>query len=408
MTTNSDTTRFNQDGKFSENIVQFARTLRTVGIPVGPANVVDAVKSIELIELGKREDFYWTLHALFVKKHEHHLLFDQAFEIFWRPKKLVEKMISMLSPVAPNTIQKEKPKAGESRVSKAFFDKQERQANETVPDIEIDASMTVSGKELLQKKDFAQMTAEEIDEAKIAIRNLILPFDKVKQRRLISASQGTINPRRTLQSTLRSGGEIINIRFRKPLLAHPPIVAICDISGSMNQYSRLFLHFLHALAEKRRNVQSFLFGTRLTNITRDLKLRDPDEALVATTNNVEDWSGGTRIAAALHAFNQRWSRRVLSGGAIVLLITDGLERDFAEDLETEADRLHRSCRHLIWLNPLLRFNEFEAKARGIKAILPHVDEFRTIHSIDAISDLCDALSNQGRFNKLNTKYVNRV
>ena len=399
------TPQLNQDGKFSDNIVQFARTLRTVGMPVGPANVVDAVKSIELIELGNREDFYWTLHTLFVKKHEHHILFDQAFEIFWRPKKLVEKMISMLSPVAPNTLPKEKPKAGESRISEAFYNNQERPAKETVPEIEIDASMTVSGKELLQKKDFAQMTAEEIEDAKIAIKNLKLPFDKVKQRRLISASKGQINPRKTMQNTLRSGGGIIDIQFRKPLLAHPPIVAICDISGSMNQYSRLFLHFLHSLSEKRRNVQSFLFGTRLTNITRNLKLKDPDEALIATSNSVDDWSGGTRIAAALHTFNQNWSRRVLSGGAIVLLITDGLERDFGEDLATEADRLHRSCRYLIWLNPLLRFDKFEAKAKGIKAILPHVDEFRTIHSINAISDLCDALAIHSKFKKQRSNYA---
>ena len=387
------------NGKFSENIVQFARTLRTVGMPVGPATIVDAVKSIELIELGNRDDFYWTLHSLFVKKHEHHILFDQAFEIFWRPKKLVEKMISILSPVAPNTLPKAKPKAGESRVTNAFYDKQERPANETVPEIEIDASMSVSGRELLQKKDFAQMTAEEVEAAKIAIRNLKLPFDKLKQRRLIPAPKGQINPRKTMQNTLRSGGEIIDIQFRKPLLAHPPIVAICDISGSMNQYSRLFLHFLHSLSEKRRNVQSFLFGTRLTNITRSLKLRDPDEALIATSKSVDDWSGGTRIASALHTFNQKWSRRVLSGGAIVLFITDGLERDFAEDLAVETDRLHRSCRYLIWLNPLLRFDKFEAKAKGIKAILPHVDEFRTIHSINAISDLCDVLATQGKFKK---------
>ena len=388
----ANATRFSQEGKLAENIVQFARTLRKVGMPVGFTNAVDAVKSIELIELGNRDDFYWTLHAIFVKKHEHHILFDQAFEIFWRPKKLVEKMISLLSPIAPNTLPKEKPKAGESRVANAFYNHQERASKETVPEIEIDASMTMSGRELLQKKDFAQMTTEEIEDAKIAIKNLKLPFDKVKQRRLIAATNGRINPRKTMQSTLRSGGEVINIQFRKPLLAHPPIVAICDISGSMSQYSRLFLHFLHSLSEKRRNVQSFLFGTRLTNISRNLKLKDPDEALNATTERVHDWSGGTRIAAALHKFNQNWSRRVLSGGAIVLLITDGLERDFTEDLASEADRLHRSCRYLIWLNPLLRYDKFEAKAKGIKAILPHVDEFRTIHSINAISELCKAIA----------------
>ncbi|MEP3278182.1 MAG: VWA domain-containing protein, partial [Stappiaceae bacterium] len=376
------------------NILQFARTLRAAGMPVGPASIVDAVKAVDAVGLLDREDFYWTLHAVFVKKRDHHILFDQAFEIFWRSRNLVEKMLEMLSPVAPAQKPKEKPKAGETRVSQALSAGRERPASETVPEIEVDATLTVSGKELLQEKDFAQMTTEEINLAKAALRKLVLPIDKVKKRRLISAGHGQIDPRRTLQASLRAGGDIIDLRFRKPFEAHPPIVALCDISGSMSQYSRLFMHFLHALTERRRNVHSFLFGTRLTNVTRDLRHKDPDEALDAASGSVQDWSGGTRIAAALHEFNLRWSRRVLSGGAIVLLITDGLEREFVDDLENEASRLHRSCRQLIWLNPLLRFDGFEAKARGVRAILPHVDIFRSIHSLNAISDICTILSDK--------------
>jgi uncharacterized protein with von Willebrand factor type A (vWA) domain len=162
----------------------------------------------------------------------------------------------------------------------------------------------------------------------------------------------------------------------------------------MSQYTRVMLHFIHALMENRRNVHAFTFGTRLTNITRMLKARDPDEALAACTAGVDDWSGGTRIAPSLHAFNKLWSRRVLSGGAVVLLVTDGLERDGAEDLAREADRLHRSCRRLVWLNPLLRFDGFEAKAGGIKAMLPHVDELRPIHNLESMTALCRSLSGE--------------
>ena len=175
----------------------------------------------------------------------------------------------------------------------------------------------------------------------------------------------------------------------------PPIVALLDISGSMSQYTRLFLHFLHAVTDARKRVHTFLFGTRLTNVTRALKATDPDEALAACSASVLDWSGGTRIATSLHDFNKQWARRVLTQGAIVLLITDGLERDPDERLGFEIDRLHRSCRRLIWLNPLLRFDGFEAKARGIQAMLPHVDELRPIHNLESMGDLCRALSEHG-------------
>jgi uncharacterized protein with von Willebrand factor type A (vWA) domain len=203
--------------------------------------------------------------------------------------------------------------------------------------------------------------------------------------------------RRTKRASVRTGGDILLPAFRARAERAPPIVALCDISGSMSPYSRLLLHFLHALSE-RRKVQTFVFGTRLTNVTRQLQLKDPDAALAGCAGAVADWSGGTRIAAALHAFNRDWSRRVLAQGAIVLLITDGLEREDAEeqtiDLAAEMDRLHRSCRKLVWLNPLLRFEGFQARARGVRLMLPHVDEFRSVHSLDAIADLVAALSGE--------------
>lgn len=378
--------------RITDNIVYFARTLRKAGVPVGPASVVDAVQAVEVSGIRSRDDLYWTLHAVFVRKREHRILFDEAFRIYWQSRGLIEKMLAILSPVAPPRGEPEKPKAGQTRVSQAFQAAKERVAEETRPEIEVDAKFTVSGKELLQSKDFAQMTADEIAQAKKALSTMTLSMDKIRLRRLTPSAAGRIDPRRTLRGSMRAGGDIIDLKFRKPSEKRPPLVAICDISGSMSQYSRLLLHFLHGMTAERRDVHTFLFGTRLTNVTRQLRMKDPDEALEACSGGVDDWSGGTRIASALHDFNRHWSRRVLSGKPTVLLITDGLERDSDEDLEREMDRLHRSCRQLIWLNPLLRFDGFEAKARGIRAMLPHVDEFRAVHSLDAVADLVAALS----------------
>ncbi|HTZ01062.1 MAG TPA: VWA domain-containing protein, partial [Xanthobacteraceae bacterium] len=263
-------------------------------------------------------------------------------------------------------------------------------------EIELDARMTVSDREVLQRKDFAQMTSAEIAAAKDAMKRLVLPLSEVRTRRLAPHMRGRlIDIRRTLRASMKGGGDFIDLRFIGPKTKPPPIVALLDISGSMSQYSRIFLHFLHALTDARKRVSTFLFGTRLSNATRSLRERDPDDALASCSAAVPDWSGGTRIASSLRAFNKLWARRVLSQGAIVLLITDGLERDADDTLAFEIDRLHRSCRRLIWLNPLLRFEGFEARARGIKTMLPHVDEFRPIHNLESMSELVAALSKGG-------------
>lgn len=381
-------------GRIADNIVYFARALRKAGLPVGPAAVIDAIRAIDAAGLSSRDDFYWTLHSVFVKKREHRAVFHEAFELFWRERGLLEKMLAMLSPVAPAGAT-EKPRAGEARAREALAG-EPRHADRN-PDIEIDARLTVSAREVLQRKDFAQMSAAEITAAKKALAALALPRDRLKTRRLRTAAHGRIDPRRTMRASLRVGGAMIMPAFRARAEVRPPIVALCDISGSMSQYSRLMLHFLHALSE-RRKVQTFVFGTRLTNVTRQLQLRDPDEALAGCSEAVKDWSGGTRIASALRSFNRDWSRRLLAQGATVLLITDGLERDDGQehgaDLGAEMDRLHRSCRKLVWLNPLLRFEGFAARARGVRAMLPHVDELRAVHSLAAVGDLVAALSDQ--------------
>ncbi|MCB1537309.1 MAG: VWA domain-containing protein [Rhodoblastus sp.] len=377
-------------GKLADNILYFARALRDAGLPVGPGAVIDAINAVEAAGIGTREDFRATLHAVFVKKHEHTIIFDQAFAIFWRKRGFIEKMIALMSPQAKDQSEPKKPDAGAARVADALY--KHKPQEKPKEQVEVDARFTMSASEVLQTKDFAQMSADEIAVARAAITRLRMPSEKMRLRRWKPDPHGgRIDPRGTFRKSLRSGGAI-ELAFRAHAERYAPIVAICDISGSMSDYTRIFLHFLHQLTDQRRRVHTFLFGTRLTNVTRALRQKDVDEALAECSAGVKDWSGGTRIGASLHAFNREWSRRVLGQGAICVLFTDGLERDHLDQLSAEMERLHKSCRRLIWVNPLLRYSEFQAKASGVRAMLPHVDEFRPIHNLRSMADLIAALA----------------
>ncbi|WP_234185623.1 VWA domain-containing protein [Shinella sp. NM-101] len=386
------------DGRLADNIVHFARVLRKAGLRIGPAAVTDAIEAVQAIGIGGREEFHTALHATLVKRHEDDAVFDEAFRLFWRSRDLVGKMIALMSPVVARHEERDRRKAGETRVSDALLGgREDRRPPREEPDIEIDARFTASGSELLRRTDFAQMTAAELAAAKRAIAGLVLPMDEVRTRRFRRSSRPVaIDARATMRHAMRTGGALILPRHRAPKTVYPPLVVLADISGSMSQYTRIFLHFLHALGENRRRVHAFLFGTRLTNVTRQMRNRDPDLAVEACSRTVSDWSGGTRIGETLKEFNRLWSRRVLGQGAVVLLITDGLEREDTDLLEKEMDRLHRSCRRLVWLNPLLRFEGFEARARGVRAMLPHVDELRPVHNLEAMADLVAALSGEAR------------
>src|SRR6478736_4659727 len=378
-------------GRLSENILYFARALRAAGIPVGPGAVLDALEALSVANVGTRDDFYWTLHAVFVKRHEHTILLGQAFRIFFRKRGYIEKMIASMLPEIASGSPKAPPPGAQRTQDALFSGLNERDQSKS--EVEVDARLTVSDQEILQKKDFAQMSAAEIAAAKEAIARLTLPLDEVRTRRLAPNRHGhIIDVRRTLRASMKAGGALIDLKYLGPRVKEPPIVALLDISGSMSEYTRPFLHFLHAVTDARKRVTTFLFGTRLTNVTRAIRQRDPDEALAACTTNVTDWSGGTRIASSLRAFNRQWARRVLTQGAVVLLITDGLERDADDTLAFEIDRLHRSCKRLIWLNPLLRFHAFEARAKGVQTMLPHVDELRPIHNLESMAELVRALS----------------
>ncbi|QFY60222.1 VWA domain-containing protein [Rhizobium grahamii] len=379
-------------GRFADNIVLFGRILRKAGLKIGPGAIADAIEAVDAIGIGSREEFHSALFAVFVKRHEDKAVFDEAFRLFWRSRDLVEKMIAMMSPRAMPQ-QKEKARPGESRASDALLgERPDNRPPREDPDVEIDARFTMSGSEVFRRMDFAQMSVIEIAAAKKALGKLTLPDDRVRTRRFRpSHMHAHVDPRATMRASLRSGGALILPRYREIREIQPPLVVLADISGSMSQYTRIFLHFMHVLSEKRRRVHTFLFGTRLTNVTRQMRHKDPDEAMDECAAAVRDWSGGTRIGETLKEFNRLWARRVLGQGAVVLLITDGLEREGTELLAAEMDRLHRSCRRLIWLNPLLRFDGFEPRARGVKAMLPHVDEFRPVHNLSSLADLATAL-----------------
>jgi uncharacterized protein with von Willebrand factor type A (vWA) domain len=374
-------------GQIADNIIGFARALRVAGLPIGPGAIIDALNAIGLIDIGNRADLFTTLEAIFVKRREHALVFEQAFNLFFRRAEGMEHMLDSV-PLPPEA-QKPPPPAAR-RVQEAFAQSKSIDA----PQIEEkNVQLSVSDREVLQRKDFAQMSAAEIAEASRAIAQMKLPQAELRTRRFKPDARGVrLDLRRTLRGSLRTGGEIVKFQRLGRIDKPSPIVALLDISGSMADYTRLFLQFLHAITDARKRVSVFLFGTRLTNVTRALRARDPDEALAACSSSVEDWAGGTRIATSLHNFNNLWGRRVLGQGAIVLLISDGLEREADSRLEFEMDRLHRSCRRLIWLNPLLRFEGFEAKAQGIKMMLPHVDEFRPVHNLKSMEGLIAALS----------------
>jgi uncharacterized protein len=386
-------------GKIATNIMHFARVLRAAGLPVGPGKVIEGIQAVQTIGVENRDDFYWTLHAVFVNRRDQREIFDQAFHVFWRNPKLLERMASLVLPSFVDPEAQQKAQEMNRRLAEALKQNPPETSGEgdgkdpEEPDVTVDAVMTWSANEVLQETDFEKMSREELEAAKRAIAHMRLPIMEVPTRRFKRDARGNrIDMRATLRAAMRGGGAAIPLQYRKRKRRHPPLVVLCDISGSMSRYSRMVLHFMHAITNDRDRVHTFLFGTRLTNVTRQLRYKDVDEALDKVGEAVDDWSGGTRIGHSLHDFNTNWSRRVLGQGAVVLFISDGLDRDAADGLEREIERLHMSCRRLIWLNPLLRYDRYEPKSLGAQALLPHVDEFRSIHNLESLEQLSEVLT----------------
>ena len=377
--------------KLAANVMHFARALRRAGLPIGTGRVIDALGAVELAGLRSGEDLYWALHSLFVSRPEQRLIFDQGFRIFWQRPELLEQLLNLNLTVPSASADLEPATPGSRRLSEAM----------AIARIGVEAAQSTgtnkyygaSYREVLRKQDFEKMSVAEIADAKRIIKMLALPVAQRLTRRFTVNQRGTfVDVRASIRASLRLGGEIIQVRYRRRRWRSPPLVLICDISGSMSRYSRLLLHFIHVLTNDRDRVHAFVFGTRLTNITRYLQHHDADVALDKVLEAVDDWSGGTRIGSCLRSFNHDWSRRVLGRGAVTILISDGLDRDAGNRLEREMERLHKSCRRLIWLNPLLRYAGFEAKSLGVRAMLPHVDDFRPVHNLESIAALAEALA----------------
>jgi uncharacterized protein with von Willebrand factor type A (vWA) domain len=387
-------------GRLAENVLHFARVLRGAGIPIGTDKVMDAVRVLPSSGLARREDWHATLAALFVTRHEQQALFDEAFERFWRDPALEERVRAMLLPKVEGRTPRDE---SGGRLAQALQPGERPRPREALapPEVTVDATLTFSASERLRTLDFERMTAGEWDEARRAVASLRLPVPEVRTRRYAPSRRGrAIDLAATLRLMARRGGELASLARRERRPRPPPLVVLCDISGSMHRYTRMFLHFLHALTRERQHVATFLFGTRLTHVTRELRDRDVDEALARVCAAVTDWAGGTRIGPCLREFNFRWARRLLGQNACVLLVTDGLDRDDARahpagarsGLAAEMDRLHRSCRRLVWLNPLLRYEGFEPRASGIASMLPHVDEFIPMHNLESLRALAALLA----------------
>lgn len=378
-------------GRIAENILYFGRLLRASGLPVGPEKIVTATRAVMAAGIDNPKILYWTLHAVFVNRRSEHDLFNQAFLMFWKDPGYLQQMMSLMLPSAPENAPPPE-KMLSRRLSENLLQGAERQRKEE-EQIEIDAIGTFSDTDVDRSKDFEQMSSEELAAARRAIRTLVLATRKIRTRRTERGHRPErLDFRRMLRETAAKGGDSLSPAWRQRRWRRPPLVVLCDISGSMDTYARVFLHFLYALTNESDRVSCFLFGTRLSNVTRELSNRDPDAAIAKVSKDVTDWSGGTRIGASLEDFNKHWARRVLGQNATVLLFTDGLDREGGDGIERAARKLRANCRRLVWLNPLLRFDRYEPLAAGARALAAHVTDMRPCHNLDSLAGLAAALS----------------
>ena len=378
--------------RIAHNLMHFVRLLREVGFRTGPQSAVEAATALSLVGVSKRVDFYWTLHALFVEREDQRELFKQAFRLFWRHVDPLVEELDLLSSMEGVRTPDMKSQVSR-RVDEAWATHNPVPRNPT--EVDVDHSGTASNTETLGSKDFEQMSYEEWRKARRVALELVQGLKPRKTRRFDASKHGMVDLQATVRAAMRKGGHLVDLKKRSCRMKPPPVVAICDISGSMSSYSRMFLHFMHGLFAAKTESHSFVFGTRLSCIDRCMRHGDPDIAIELAGKRVQDWAGGTRIADALHEFNKTWNRRTLGQGAVVLLATDGLERggeDKVRQLDFEVERLSKSCSRLIWLNPLLRHKSYEALARGAKVLGRHADEMRSIHNLASLAGLGMALA----------------
>lgn len=377
-------------GNLLSNCVLFGRMLRALGVEITPTQVVDLVDSLHYVNIGSRQDFKNSARTVLISRREHLPLFDEAFDLFWQARGKTALLQLDLSEL----LQKQEKQQQEEvyrRTPATEHDKQSLPEEEP----EEERVLTYSDLEILRQKDFSRLDEEEM----AAVRRLMLQtqwqLEPRRTRRTVRAAQGAIlDLRRTIRQNLRHGGELLHLARKERKRKRRPVVLICDISGSMERYSRVLLQFIYVVTSRLDRVESFVFSTRLTRITRELRRSNIDEALREASAVVHDWAGGTRIGESIRTFNYDWARRVLGQGAIVMIISDGWDRGDVTLLEREMDRLHRSCHRLIWLNPLLGAADYQPLVRGIKAALPHVDDFLPVHNLASLEQLADLLAAQ--------------
>ena len=372
----------------ADRIVSLVQTLRGAGLPLGVGKTALALEAANRVDIGNRVEFSAALRSVLTASGAEGVLFDCAFQIFFgNPAGLGR--LNELQALGLRSLGDVKPPPGALRLLRAM---------DSVPNLVAapSAQRVVAGdgyspNESLSTKDFAQMTPEEQTQARELLRRGVLCPKRLGRRFRAAANGPRIDLRATLRSGLSSGGELIQLRRKKRQVEPMSLVLLFDVSGSMTTYARMAVHFAHALCSARRSVEVFVFATRLTRVTRELRGKDADVATAAALAAAPDWEGGTRIAAALEQFNRLWSRRVLARPGMVLLFSDGLERAHVEKLRYEAARLRRSCKRLVWLNPLLGYDDFQPKARGVRALLPTVHEHRSAHNVSSLLGLADAL-----------------
>lgn len=373
-------------GQLLANVLAFGRVLRGLGLDAGPDRMLDLVAALDHVPIGSRTDFGNAARALCVRRRDEIARFEGAFDVFWRKPAEGTTTLDLRSMGERRKLRRPAfvPAPPPDAVPAPEGD--DARGEELPPLIQL--TLTWSAQELLRRKDFGELTGEELEDVQRAIRGLAWKLAKRRTRRLHSGDGRSLDLRRTLRRSLPRGGEILDWSRRGPRTQPRPVVVLADISGSMERCTRLLLLFLYALSRRLGSrIEGFLFGTRLTRVTRELEGRDPGQAIEKISRTVSDWSGGTRIGETLREFNLHWARRVLGQGAVVLLISDGWDRGDPDALTAEMARLQRNAHRLIWLNPLLGSPDYEPLARGMRAALPFVDDFLPVDNLASLESL---------------------
>lgn len=388
------------------HLLLFGRLLRRVGVQVNTSQMLDLLAALEVVDLTRRDDFYWAARAVLVTRRDDLARFDQAFALFWRNAQardmpnfaplLSQTPVPRREPPRKSDAKPGEDKPQERSIAIAEATDEETDSGDEAEETDApDLIISASPMEVLRHKDFAGYTADELALARQILRDMTWELGERRTRRFRRGKGRRLDLRRSLRRNVRFGGEMVELAWREPKFKPRPVVVIADISGSMEQYSRLLLHFLHTLYQGMDNVEAFVFGTRLTRITHELRTRNVDVAVSQVAQTVQDWAGGTRIGESLHTFNYRWGRRVLGRGAVALIISDGWDRGEVRVLREEMDRLQRSCFRLIWLNPLLGMAGYQPLTRGIVAALPYIDDFLPVHSLHSLVELGELLTSLG-------------